>query len=190
MKKLVLAAIVSSVAVGANAAPKFHAPVNFGALTDTSSKTITIEGVIPERCLLRIGYGGSGAFAQIDKLYQASMSSSDHKVAPNPKIQVANLRAWCNHNDGLNVKVEASGLENSDGDVIHYRVFVDNEKIFNTKNASMGDKYIDWTGIHMTNEIKKIPVHVRPQRSGFARSGTYSDDMTVTLTASVAPAAP
>ncbi|CAM4213289.1 spore coat protein U domain-containing protein [Vibrio agarivorans] len=189
MKKLVLATVVASVACGAAADPKFHKAINFAALSDYDTKTIEVSGVVPQRCLLRIGKYGT---VKLDEVLQnAKMSADDVSANMNEKVRIANLRAWCNYGKSLDISFssENGGLQRDRGhQKIAYNLSTDAmASVFSTGQAQNVTAFSvngwDAGQKHLTNTLERIPLYIQPEKAGFATAGTYSDTITVTLEA-------
>ncbi|MDR9829189.1 spore coat protein U domain-containing protein [Vibrio sp. FNV 38] len=190
MKKLVLATVIASIACSAAAAdPKFHQAIDFASLTETSSKTIDVSGIVPQRCLLRVGQYGA---VDLDKVLQNSkVAADDVSTNANDKVKIANLRAWCNYGKSLNISFDSEngGLKRDRGNqMINYTLSTDKfAQVFQT-GATKSASSFDITGWdagdkHLTNTLERIPLYIQPAKAGFATAGTYSDTITVELEA-------
>ncbi|MET2948403.1 hypothetical protein ABXV18_09895 [Vibrio owensii] len=183
MKKLVLAAIVSSVAFGASAA-KFNKQINFKNLEATDSKRIVLVGKVPERCLLRINNQAMPSnILKRAKNVHKSISKADNK-----RIDIGHMKAWCNYGSGLELTFKARGLkgksDNNDGALINYKLYLGGQQVFKTtgtRTPYMQEVVFD--NEHLKNKVKKLDLAVKPEGSGFALAGKYRDVIRVHLKA-------
>ncbi|WP_199458772.1 hypothetical protein [Vibrio owensii] len=183
MKKLVLAAIVSSVAFGASAA-KFNNTINFKKLEATDSKTVVLKGRVPERCLLRI----NDRAMPNNILKYAKNAHGQISKASNKRVDIGHLKAWCNYGEKLKITFKARGLEgkgvHNDGEIINYKIFLNGSEVMKTTGVKTSAyKKVNNNGVHLRNKVKKMELAVKPQGSGFAKAGKYRDVIRVHLKA-------
>ncbi|MEZ9697937.1 hypothetical protein AB4455_16355 [Vibrio sp. 10N.261.46.E12] len=183
MKKLIFAAIISSVAFGASA-EKFNKKINFKKLEATDSSKIVLKGKVPERCLLRIN---KRAMPNNILKYAKNAHGSASK-ASNKRVDIGHLKAWCNYGSDLKITFRARGLEgkgtHNENEIINYKIFLNNSEVMKTTGTRTSvSKKVENNGVHLKNKVKKMDLAVKPQGSGFAKAGKYRDVIRVHLKA-------
>ncbi|UWZ99125.1 hypothetical protein [Vibrio splendidus] len=180
MKKLILAAIISSVTFGANAAWQ---SINFDNLNRVSNNEVDLVGKVKKRCLVRVG----DKFAVRNVLKNARATASGvNTVTTNDAVTVGHLRAWCNYGSNLKVKVEKTDLmgigTDNGGDHIRYRVNIGG---LDTLGLDRAMKRIELgsTSGHLENSVSRHEISVTPEHAGFARAGEYTGKIKFRLTA-------
>lgn len=179
MKKLILAAVISSVTFGANAAWQ---SINFDNLNRVSTNEVDLVGKVKKRCLVRVGE----RFAVGNVLKNARATAAGvNTVATNDEVTVGHLRAWCNYGNNLKVKVTktdltGTGIHNS-GEIIRYRVNLAGDSL--GLNRMMKKIDLGATSSHLTNSVSRHEITIKPEKSGFARAGEYSGKIKFRLTA-------
>ncbi|WP_266067079.1 hypothetical protein [Vibrio sp. 14G-20] len=180
MKKLILAAMISSMTFGANAA---WTHINFDNLSKVSKNEIKLQGKVPKRCLLRVGKN----FAVSDVLQNARQTALNiTNQSVNNAVTVGHLRAWCNYGDNLDVKVtkkDFKGVGNHNGsETIAYAVNIGSVGSL-TQGQTMDTFTLGSTSAHLANAVSRHEVQVTPEDAGFARAGTYKGKIKFRLTA-------